>query len=129
MKVFYETRWPRHYRAAGLTPPPDARSMDLTQVQAAYSSAEMIARFGRLPEAPANLVTLLEIKHQAIDACIAKIDVGARGTLVSFHNDDFPDPAGLLRGSPLEVERCETFYLPNAPRVGGFTYRGSAVKG
>jgi SAM-dependent methyltransferase len=39
------------------------------------------------------------------------------------------DIAGLLRGSPLEVERCETFYLPNTPRVGGFTYRGSAVKG
>ena len=38
----------------------------------------------------------MEIKHQAIQACIAKIDVGARGTLVSFHNDDFPDPAGLL---------------------------------
>ena len=36
------------------------------------------------------------IKHQAIAANIAKIDVGARGTLVSFHEDDFPDPVGLL---------------------------------
>ena len=35
-------------------------------------------------------------KHQAIEAHIAKIDVGARGTLVTFHNDDFPDPAGLI---------------------------------
>jgi transcription-repair coupling factor (superfamily II helicase) len=59
-------------------------------------AAEMIDRFGPLPQATANLVRLLEIKHQAITACIAKIDVGARGTLVSFHNDDFPDPAGLL---------------------------------
>jgi transcription-repair coupling factor (superfamily II helicase) len=59
-------------------------------------AAEMIDRFGPLPEATANLVKLLEIKHQAIEACIAKIDVGARGTLVSFHNDDFPDPAGLI---------------------------------
>lgn len=39
---------------------------------------------------------LIEIKHQAIEAHIAKIDVGARGTLVSFHNDMFPDPAGLI---------------------------------
>ena len=31
-----------------------------------------------------------------MQACIAKIDVGARGTLVTFHNDDFPDPAGLI---------------------------------
>jgi len=59
-------------------------------------AAEMIDRFGPLPEATANLVKLIEIKRQAIEACIAKIDVGARGTLVSFHNDDFPDPAGLI---------------------------------
>ncbi|MAS85573.1 MAG: transcription-repair coupling factor, partial [Erythrobacteraceae bacterium] len=59
-------------------------------------AAEMIDRFGQLPQATQNLVRLIEIKHQAIAANIAKIDVGARGTLVTFHNDDFPDPAGLL---------------------------------
>ncbi|AKM07141.1 transcription-repair coupling factor [Pelagerythrobacter marensis] len=59
-------------------------------------AAEMIDRFGPLPDATANLVKLIEIKHQAIEANISKIDVGARGTLVTFHNDDFPDPAGLL---------------------------------
>jgi transcription-repair coupling factor (superfamily II helicase) len=59
-------------------------------------AAEMIDRFGPLPQPTANLVRLIEIKHQAILANIAKIDVGARGTLVTFHKDDFPDPAGLL---------------------------------
>ena len=59
-------------------------------------AAEMIDRFGDLPAATANLVRLIEIKHQAIEANIAKIDVGAQGTLVTFHQDDFPDPAGLL---------------------------------
>ncbi len=59
-------------------------------------AAEMIDRFGPLPDATANLVKLIEIKHQAIEACVAKIEVGARGTLVSFHNDHFPDPAGLI---------------------------------
>jgi transcription-repair coupling factor (superfamily II helicase) len=59
-------------------------------------SAEMIDRFGPLPPATANLIKLIEIKHQAIAARIAKIDVGAKGALVSFHNDDFPDPAGLI---------------------------------
>jgi transcription-repair coupling factor (superfamily II helicase) len=59
-------------------------------------AAEMIDRFGPLPLATANLIKLIEIKHQAIEARIAKIDVGARGTLVAFHNDDFPDPAGLI---------------------------------
>jgi transcription-repair coupling factor (superfamily II helicase) len=70
----------------------DAR--DKAEIEA--MAAEMIDRFGPLPDATANLIKLLEIKHQAIGACIAKIDVGARGTLVSFHNDSFPDPAGLI---------------------------------
>ncbi len=59
-------------------------------------AAEMIDRFGDLPDATQNLIRLIEIKHQAIEANIAKIDVGPRGTLVSFHKDDFPDPAGLI---------------------------------
>ncbi len=56
----------------------------------------MIDRFGDLPAPTQNLVKLIEIKHQAIEANIAKIDVGARGTLVTFHKDDFPDGPGLI---------------------------------
>lgn len=67
---------------------------DLGEVEAL--SAEMIDRFGPLPPATANLVQLIQIKRQAIEAHIAKVDVGAKGTLVSFHNDSFPDPAGLV---------------------------------
>ena len=59
-------------------------------------SAEMIDRFGPLPAATENLIKLIEIKRQAIEANIAKIDVGAKGSLVTFHNDEFPDPAGLI---------------------------------
>jgi transcription-repair coupling factor (superfamily II helicase) len=59
-------------------------------------AAEMIDRFGDLPQPTRNLIRLIEIKHQAIAANIAKIDVGAQATLVTFHNDDFPDPAGLI---------------------------------
>ena len=59
-------------------------------------SAEMIDRFGPLPEPTANLVRLIEIKQQAIAAHISKIDVGARGALVSFHNENFPNPMGLI---------------------------------
>ncbi|TCD05066.1 transcription-repair coupling factor [Erythrobacteraceae bacterium CFH 75059] len=59
-------------------------------------AAEMIDRFGPLPQPASNLLQLLKIKMQAIAANIAKIDVGAAGTLVAFHEDIFPDPAGLL---------------------------------
>ena len=59
-------------------------------------AVEMIDRFGPLPSATENLVRLIQIKLQAIEANIAKIDVGAAGTLVTFHNDDFPDGPGLV---------------------------------
>ncbi|HVR91700.1 MAG TPA: transcription-repair coupling factor [Novosphingobium sp.] len=74
------------------------RRLNDSEDQAGIESlaAEMIDRFGPLPEATANLVKLIEIKRQAIEANISKIDVGAKGALVSFHNDDFPDPLGLI---------------------------------
>jgi transcription-repair coupling factor (superfamily II helicase) len=59
-------------------------------------AAEMIDRFGPLPGPTANLVKLIEIKRQAVEAHIAKIDVGPKGSLISFHKDHFPDPAGLI---------------------------------
>ncbi|RVQ68988.1 transcription-repair coupling factor [Croceicoccus ponticola] len=59
-------------------------------------AAEMIDRFGPLPEATENLVKLIEIKQQACEANIAKIDLGPRGALVAFFKDEFSDPVGLL---------------------------------
>ncbi|EGD58671.1 transcription-repair coupling factor [Novosphingobium nitrogenifigens DSM 19370] len=59
-------------------------------------AAEMIDRFGPLPPATQNLLRLIEVKRQAIIAGIAKIDVGSKGVLVSFHNDSFADPLGLV---------------------------------
>jgi len=74
------------------------RRLNQAEGQAEIESlaAEMIDRFGDLPQPTRNLIRLIEIKHQAIAANIAKIDVGARGTLVTFHQDDFPDPVGLI---------------------------------
>ena len=59
-------------------------------------AAEMIDRFGPLPEPTENLLTLMGIKLNARTARIAKIDVGAKGALVSFWNDSFPNVEGLL---------------------------------
>jgi transcription-repair coupling factor (superfamily II helicase) len=59
-------------------------------------AAELIDRFGKLPEATENLITLIEAKLNAKRACIAKLDVGPKGALVSFHDDKFPNVDGLL---------------------------------
>jgi transcription-repair coupling factor (superfamily II helicase) len=59
-------------------------------------AAELIDRFGPLPEATANLIKIIEIKLNAKKACIAKMDVGPKGALVSFHDDKPPNIEGLL---------------------------------
>jgi len=59
-------------------------------------AAELIDRFGTLPEPTANLLQLIEIKLNAKKACIAKLDVGPKGALVSFFDDKFPNVEGLL---------------------------------
>ncbi|WP_343520797.1 TRCF domain-containing protein, partial [Sphingomonas sp.] len=59
-------------------------------------AAEMIDRFGKLPEETENLLLLIEAKLNAKRACIAKIDVGPKGALVSFHEDSFPSVEGLM---------------------------------
>ncbi|MBA3838621.1 MAG: hypothetical protein C0499_13305, partial [Zymomonas sp.] len=42
------------------------------------------------------LIRLIEIKLHAKRACVAKLDVGPRGALVSFHDDNPPNIPGLL---------------------------------
>ncbi|QNQ11106.1 transcription-repair coupling factor [Sphingomonas alpina] len=59
-------------------------------------AAELIDRFGPIPDPTANLITLLEIKLHAKKACVAKIDVGPRGALVTFHDNKPPNIDGLL---------------------------------
>jgi len=59
-------------------------------------AAELIDRFGKLPKATENLLTLIRIKQNCVKAGIARLDVGAKGALVSFHNDSFGNPAGLI---------------------------------
>jgi transcription-repair coupling factor (superfamily II helicase) len=59
-------------------------------------AAEMIDRFGALPPETANLILLMEIKGNAKAAGIAKLDIGAKGALVSFHGDSFANVPGLI---------------------------------
>jgi transcription-repair coupling factor (superfamily II helicase) len=59
-------------------------------------AAELIDRFGPLPDPTQNLLTLIEVKLNCRKAGIAKIDIGPRGALVSFRNDQCPNIAGLL---------------------------------
>jgi transcription-repair coupling factor (superfamily II helicase) len=73
------------------------RLNDLDDRQAIESfAAELIDRFGKLPQPTENLLRIIEIKQNAKKACIAKLDVGPKGALVSFHDDTPPNIEGLL---------------------------------
>jgi transcription-repair coupling factor (superfamily II helicase) len=58
--------------------------------------AELIDRFGKLPSETQNLLRIVETKINCKKACIAKLDVGAKGAVITFAESGFPDLAGLL---------------------------------
>ena len=66
------------------------------EVEIEAFAAELIDRFGTLPEATENLLTVIHIKLNARAAHIAKVDLGPKGALVSFWHDTFPNVDGLL---------------------------------
>ena len=59
-------------------------------------AAEMIDRFGALPEETANLMKIVEVKLNCRQAMIAKLDTGPKGAVVTFADGGFPDLQGLL---------------------------------
>jgi transcription-repair coupling factor (superfamily II helicase) len=59
-------------------------------------AAELIDRFGALPEETANLMKIVEVKLNCRDAFIAKLDTGPKGAVVTFAESGFPDLPALL---------------------------------
>lgn len=60
-------------------------------------AAELIDRFGPLPPEVDALLQVVGIKALCRKAMVAKIDAGAKGAVISFRQDAFPNPAGLVR--------------------------------
>ena len=59
-------------------------------------AAELIDRFGPIPDETANLLKIVEVKLSCKAASIAKLDLGPRGAVVTFADGGFPDLPGLL---------------------------------
>ena len=59
-------------------------------------AAELIDRFGPLPEEADALLKVVAIKGLCRQAHVSKVDVGPKGAVVTFRNDSFPNPAGLV---------------------------------
>jgi transcription-repair coupling factor (superfamily II helicase) len=60
-------------------------------------AAELIDRFGPLPPEAAQLLKVVAIKGLCREAHVSKIDVGPKGAVVTFRNDDFKNGMGLIQ--------------------------------
>ena len=58
--------------------------------------AELVDRFGALPQEVENLLEIIEIKQICKEANIVKLEAGAKGVLISFHNNVFNAVGELL---------------------------------
>ena len=59
--------------------------------------AEMIDRFGPLPEEVRQLLAIVGIKALCLRANVEKIDAGPRGIIINFRDNSFANPDGLIR--------------------------------
>ena len=60
-------------------------------------AAELIDRFGPLPESVENLLALVAVKQLCRAANVEKVDAGPKGAVVAFRGDHFANPAGLVQ--------------------------------
>jgi len=66
-----------------------------TEAEIKQFRAELIDRFGELPAPAQHLLQVIAIKRACCLANIEKLDVGAKGAVVSFRKQTFANPAGL----------------------------------
>ncbi|OUR78130.1 transcription-repair coupling factor [Alphaproteobacteria bacterium 46_93_T64] len=59
-------------------------------------TVELVDRFGPLPEEVKHLMEVMTIKQYCKTANIAKIDAGVKGAVLTFRNNSFDNPAGLV---------------------------------
>ncbi|WP_136657364.1 transcription-repair coupling factor [Nitratireductor sp. XY-223] len=91
--------------------------------------AELIDRFGPLPQEVQHLLKIVYLKSLCRAANVEKLDAGPKGVVVQFRNAEFPNPAGLVAylgtlGSLAKIRPDQSIFfvrdLPSAEkRLGG----------
>jgi transcription-repair coupling factor (superfamily II helicase) len=59
--------------------------------------AELIDRFGPMPDEVQHLLKIVFIKALCRRANVEKLDAGPKGVVIHFRNKEFPDPVALVR--------------------------------
>jgi transcription-repair coupling factor (superfamily II helicase) len=71
-------------------------------------AAELVDRFGKLPEEVENLLETVALKRACREAGVEKLDAGPKGMVLSFRKNNYANPAGLIswissRGGTLKL--------------------------
>ena len=59
--------------------------------------AEMIDRFGAMPDEVKQLLKLMSVKALCRKAHVEKLEAGPKGVVITFRDNSFANPAGLVR--------------------------------
>lgn len=59
-------------------------------------AAELVDRFGPLPEEVDNLLQVMTLKRTCREAGVEKLDAGPKGMVLSFRGNSFSNPGGLI---------------------------------
>src|SRR5690606_6701358 len=68
---------------------------DMREIDAA--GAELIDRFGPLPDEVEALLKTILVKALCRQANVEKVDAGPKGAVITLRNNEFPNPGGLVR--------------------------------
>jgi transcription-repair coupling factor (superfamily II helicase) len=68
---------------------------DIREIDSA--GAELIDRFGPMPEEVEALLKVILVKALCRQANVEKVDAGPKGVVISLRHNEFPNPAALVR--------------------------------
>ena len=71
-----------------------AALVDAQEIEA--FAAELIDRFGPIPDEVENLLEAITLKRLCRDAGVEKLDAGPKGAVVTFRDNTFSNPSGLV---------------------------------
>lgn len=60
-------------------------------------AAELVDRFGEMPEEVRHLLDVMEVKGLCRAAGISKIDAGSKGAVITLYRNTFANPEGLIQ--------------------------------
>ncbi|MCF3945598.1 transcription-repair coupling factor [Acidiphilium iwatense] len=67
-----------------------------TDAESEALAAELVDRFGPMPEEVENLLATVSLKRACRDAGVEKLEAGPKGMVIGFRGNSFANPGGLI---------------------------------